>query len=125
MAHNARAKRIQMDVSYQLEEVSLGIAGDRRVAILEERPSLPVAVIEGSGKAGEKRLHRTLDRDLAPSDEEMEVVGHQRPGVNHHSAVVAELREASQQIFAIPIVEKDRSPMASPRHHVLHANQAG
>jgi hypothetical protein len=119
VADESGAKGIQVDVTDELAELALDPANDRVVPILKKGTESLMAPIEAGYKACEKRAHRMLERALAHPDEEMKMVGHERPGIDLELVLGDDLRKAAQQFFAISIVVKDRLSVDPARDEVV------
>ena len=69
-----------MDVADQPQQVGIGIAEDRMIAVLKQMSGSLMAAIERDGVTGEQTAHDRCQAASAGTQQQMKVIGHQRPG---------------------------------------------
>lgn len=71
---------IQMNVADQLKQIGIFLAGNGFIAVLEQVPRTFVLEIEDYGVAGKQAAHEDGEFCHPRAEEQMEVIGHERPG---------------------------------------------
>jgi hypothetical protein len=108
-----------MDVADQFEEIGVLLADDRFVTVLEEMARALVAEIEIDGIAGQEPAHEEGQTGPARTEQQMNVVGHQRPGEAFGAGLDEELREVEEESPVVGIVAEDVAAIDSADDHVL------
>lgn len=70
-----------MNVAHQFEQIGIFLTQDRFVPVLEQVPMAAVAAVETDGMAGQQPQHKAGDRGRTGSQQQMKMVGNQRPSV--------------------------------------------
>src|SRR3989339_866049 len=117
--HLPDPQRIEMDVADQFEEIGVLLADDRFVTVLEEVARALVAEVEIDGIAGQEPAHEEGQTGPARTEQQMNVVGHQRPGEAFGAGLDEELREVDEKPPAVVIVAEDVTAIDSADNHVL------
>ena len=99
-----------MDVTGQFPQVGVLFAQDRLISVLEEVPMTAVSAIEINHIASEELPHALGDRLSAGLDQEMEMVGKERPGADHQAALSAKGGKTVQEIIPVLCVPEDLGP---------------
>jgi hypothetical protein len=108
-----------MDVAHQLEQVGLLLAQDGLVAVMTNLADAPMPPVESSGISAQQPLHDGLDRHAAAPQQQMEVVGDQRPCVTNTLAFFQHTPETPKELLSIAIVPKNLPPLDPPADDVL------
>ena len=108
-----------MDVAYELLEVALLLADDGLEAVLKQVAVTAVALVEVDDIAGQKPVHAHGDGLPDGFAEQVEVVAHQRPGVDVPGAALRQCAEPCDEIVAVRISQKDVAPFDSPPDDVV------
>ena len=95
-----------MDISDQLQQIRLLLAKNRFVSILEKVPVTVVTTVEKNGIAGQQPSHDRRERGGAGLQQEVEMVGNQRPGKAASGGVDQDGVEARDEFIPIRIVGK-------------------
>lgn len=69
-----------MDVADQLKQIGVLLTGDRFIAVLEKVTRMFVLEIESNGIAGKQPTHEDGEFCHTRAEEQVEVIGHERPG---------------------------------------------
>jgi hypothetical protein len=80
-------------------------------------PLMPTVKIDHI--AGQKPLHAFKDRLSPGSNQQMKVIGHQRPGINQEMTLPTQGRQPVNEILSIGIGSKDFYPFDPSAHHVV------
>ena len=67
-----------MDVAYQFEQIGIPLAQDGFIPVLKQ---MPMAAVKGLGIARQQTTHGCGDGHGAGFEQQVKMVGHQRPGV--------------------------------------------
>ena len=111
-----------MQVAHEFQKVRLLLHHDGLVPILKEMAPPPVSTIEGACIPGEERTHHPRQRASPRSDQEMGVIGKQRPGVHRPEVGLREGGDACRKVVPIVIVAKEGLLSDRPHHHVVQGS---
>jgi hypothetical protein len=75
-----------MDVGHQLPQISVFLAQNGLVALLEKVPMAAIPLVETHGMAREQPLHDRCNRQSSGTQQEIAVVAHQRARLFARSA---------------------------------------
>ena len=76
---NSGIQWIKVDVVHQLQQVGIGIAKDRMIAILEQMSGPLMAAIKSDGMPGEQTVQDRRQTGSAETHQQRKVIGHLRP----------------------------------------------
>jgi hypothetical protein len=79
--YKAGTDGVQMDIAHEFKHVRFFIAQDRFISILKKVAMSTVTPIERDGIPCEEPTHHLRDRHLSRLQDEMNMVGHQHPGI--------------------------------------------
>jgi hypothetical protein len=71
-----------MDVTDQLQEISILITEDRPVSALKKVPYLAVSLVKVTCISKQKGLHQSAERKLVHRQQQMGVIPHESIGIN-------------------------------------------
>lgn len=108
-----------MNISNQFEKVGILFTNNRFVSILKQMSRTFVPEVEVDGIAGEKSAHQGGQSGLAWAEQEMNVVGHQRPSETLGTGLNEEFREVSKKSFTVDIVPEDIAAVNAANDHML------
>ena len=78
-----------------------------------------VAEVEIDGIAGEESAHEGSQPSPAWAEQEMNVVGHQRPGEAFSAGLNEEFREVNEKSFAVSVVPENVAAVNAANDHML------
>ena len=86
-----------------------------------------MATVEGAGIPGEELSHgggegravRATALGRRRADQEVQVVGEQRPGEDGEPGPADDLRQAGDEVGVIPVISKEQAALDAPHHHVV------
>jgi len=113
------AERIQVNIADELQKVRLLLDDDRLVPVLEKVPCAFVAAVEGSGVTSEQAPHAPRQGASACPDEEVKVIGEERPGIDSEGPGVGQGGEAANEVVAVLVIAEDDLAVQAPAHHVM------
>ena len=93
-----------MHVSYQLQQIDFPLAQNRFVSTLVQVSASFISQIEIDRIAGQKPSHQVAEGIFARLNQQMKMVGHQRPTITLASRLLYPIAQASYKCFPIPIV---------------------
>ncbi len=114
---------IEVDVPYQLQQVGLLFHQDGLVPILEEMAGPLVAPIEAPGVPGEETSHGRRQRPRPRPDQEVKMIGKQRPRQDREARLRSDRRQSVDPILPIPVIRKDGSALDSPHHDMVQGTR--
>jgi hypothetical protein len=115
------AKRIQVEIPDEFQEIDFLIDHDGLVAILEEVACPIVAAVELAGVAGQERSHAAAQGARLSSHQQMGVVRQDREGVYGEVSRVRESGNSPDKILPIPVIPKDDLAVQTPDHHMVQS----
>ncbi len=103
-----------MYVSDEGKKIPLFFAEDRSVAVLKKMscPSMPFVEVEGI--PCKKPSHDAGDTPISAPQQEMNVVAHQRPGIEGASGYGNILAELIDEPLSIRLIDKEIASVYSP-----------
>ncbi len=108
-----------MEVADELKEVPFLLDYDGLVPVLEEMPGPLVAPVERPGVPGEERPHAPGEGSAAGSDQEVEVVREEGPGIHPEGSPRCEALQSAHEVRPVPVIPEDHLPIQPPGHHVV------
>jgi len=108
-----------MDVPYQLQQVGLLFHQDGLVPILEEMADPLVAPVETAGVPCEEASHDRRQRPLPRPDQEVNMIGEQRPRQYREPSLRSDRCQPVDPILPIHVISKDGSSLDSPHHDMV------
>ena len=112
-------QRIEVDIANQFEEVGIFLADDGFVAVLKEMPGTVVTAIEIDGIACEKSAHEGGEPAMAGAEQQVNVVGHQRPGEAFDASLDEEFGQGLEKPAAVGIVPENVATVDTADDDVL------
>jgi hypothetical protein len=100
-----------MNVSDEFPKVSILLAKDRLVPVLEKMPVTPVAQIEGDRISRQKPAHQSGDWSSSCSQEEVKMIGEESPSIAGCFCSLEVGGKPLQEIIAVIIIEEDLAPI--------------
>lgn len=116
---DSRPQRIQVKVANQLLEVSLLLANDGFVAVLEKMAVASVPVVEADYIAGQQPSHHRSDGNLAGAHKKVGVVWQKRPGVAAGFRLRKKISQALEKILSVLGISEDLSALDPPDHDMV------
>lgn len=98
---------IEMNVADQFKQVSILFADDGFVTVLEYMAATVMAVVETDGVAGQQASHQAGEFDSLRDQQQVKVIGDQRPGIAQGVCLGKQKIQAFDEIFPILISEKN------------------
>ena len=100
-----------MNVSDEFPKVSILLAKDRLVPVLEKMPVPPVAQIEGNRIPRQKPAHQSRDWSSSCSQEEVKMIREESPGIAGCFCSLEIGCKPLQEVIAVIIIEEDFAPV--------------
>ena len=116
---DARSDGIQVDVSYQREEIGFFVANDGVVPILKQVARAAVLAIEDHGIAREHPPHDMRQPLRARAKHQMDMVGKQTPGETRRPSRRDQTRQAPNEVGSIVVAPKNLSLFDASHHDVV------
>ena len=116
-----RAKRVQVNVPDQLQQVRLLLHHHGPEPVLEEMAPSAVPPIECPSIAPQERAHRAAKWAASRAYQQVQVVGHQRPGIHLPGAGHCHCCQPCHKVAPIQFVLKD-GPVLDPTYHEVVQN---
>jgi hypothetical protein len=93
-----------MNVTHQLPKINVFIAHDGMITILKQMPVPEMAKVVGYGISGEEPSHEFWKTRWAASQEQMGVIGHQRPRVDMGFRLFGKIAQAFNEVLPVPVI---------------------
>ncbi len=97
-------QRIKVDVADQFEEIGILLADDRFVPVLKKLARPMMLPVEIEGVAGKESAHEGSQTGLPGQEQQVHMVGHQRPGKAFDSGLDEEFGQLLQKPDAVGII---------------------
>jgi len=110
---------IQMNIPHQFTQVSILLAQDRLVSILEKVAASVMPSVKMAGVAGKQPSHHCGQRNFTASQEKMCMILKKRPGIAACLRLRKKGRQTIEKIRAIFVVPEYLSAFDSPDHEVM------
>jgi hypothetical protein len=111
-----------MDIPDQFEEIRIFFADDRLVAVLEQMTPSLVPQVEADGIARQETPHERGQSCLTTAHEQMEMVGHECPGINAGIRFFYNLPQTVEEVPAIRVAPEDGGSIDASHHDVLQSS---
>jgi hypothetical protein len=112
-------QRVQVNMAGQFKQVGILLGEDGFLAVVKEVPDPPVPAVERPGIPAEQPLQDSGDGGGAGSQQEVEVVGDQRPGVTEGLGLFDDGCKAADEVVAVGVVRKDLPPLDAAADYVV------
>jgi len=122
-AHRTDTKRIQVDVSDQLQKIGVFFAHYRLVPILKKMATPMVPPIEGNGISGEQTPHEIRQFSLPRPQQEVDMVPHDGPCQTFGAGFIEKGGKPEQESGTVGIVEEQVCSFDSPYNDMLESIQ--
>src|SRR5208337_2082802 len=116
---NSRPQRIEVNVAHQLQEIDLFLAKNRLVAILKQMPASVTAPVKVPGITAQQAAHNGCDGNIPAFDQQMKMVGNQRPCVTLCLALGKNLTQTTQKTVTILIVAENLPALNTASNNVM------
>lgn len=103
IAYEPGTNRVEMNVSNQSEEIRLVIHHLGSVSIFEEMTHPLIPLVEANRIAGQEALHDSREPLGTGPDRQVDVIGHQTPGVDERRVPLANDFETIEEVLSIPV----------------------
>jgi hypothetical protein len=111
-----------MNIPDQGQEVVVFVAQDGFVTIFKEMPATAMAPVKILGVPSEKLSHDGGDPPLAAFEKEMDVIVHNRPGVNRTFPLDHMSAKPFKEQASILVILEDIGFIYSPNHDVVQGS---
>ena len=119
LADHPAAQGVQVAVPHHLHPVQLLLAEDGRIAVLHEGAVAAVPPIEGARVPREEAAHHRREGHPRGLEQQMRVIGHERPRVAGRGGLPEDPPEPLQEGVPVPIVPEELPALAPPDQNVL------
>ena len=120
LARQASPNRVEVDVAAQLPAVRRALDQDGLETPLEQVPRPAVAAVERRSEAGIQIVHPWGQVRLRRLQEQVKMVGHQRPGKHSPATPRRHAVEQLQPLRPVRVVPHDRAPLQPAARHMVH-----
>jgi len=110
-----------MDIPDKFQQVLILLTQHRFVSILKEISRPLMASVEGNGISGKNLPHEGAERMLAGSDEKMNVIVEQDPGVTERPGLREPFLKPIEKVFPVSIIKEDILPVQASDHHMMNS----
>ena len=108
-----------MNVAHQLQQVHVFLAENGLVTILKQVPASPVPQVETDGIARQKPPHDIGNGNKPGAQQNMKVIGHQRPCKTAGLTVAQNTTKPIQKIIAVAVVSENFPALYSSDDDVM------
>ena len=119
VVHQTGPKRVQMNIAHQLKKIGILLAEDRLVAILKQVPLAIMTQVEADCMACHQSSHDPGKGSSAGSQEQVKVVGQQRPGVTGRARLFENDPQSLQKRSSVLLIPEDRCSANTPGDNVV------
>jgi hypothetical protein len=116
---HASAHRVQVNVSDQLEQVSVDIDEPRSVAALEEVSSRSEPSLVVTSVAAGYAMHQSTERRFGHLREQMQMIAHPAVSMQSRTKAREDLADDLIEARAIAARVEDALPVVAPQHDVI------
>ena len=120
--HDSGAKRVEVEIADEFQEVDFLVDHDGFVPILQEVTGPPVAAVKLASVASEERSHVAAERARLGSHQKVDMVGQDCEGVDGEVPGPRESGNSPDEIVPIPVIAKDDLAVQSPDHHMVQGS---
>lgn len=112
-----------MDIADQLQQIGFFLAENGFIAVLEQLTMPPVPFVEGHGIAGEQTPHGCSDGGWSGSQQEMKMIGDERPGKAGGGGINQDSTEAFQEVVSVTVITEDFLPLDTAADNMVQGTR--
>jgi hypothetical protein len=113
-----------MDIADKFQKIGLFLAENGFVAILKKLAMATVPMIESDGITGEKPPHDRGDGSGARSQQEVEMIRHERPGKTGSGGIEKNLAEPFQKADTVSIILENAFSLDSSTDYMMQGTRS-
>jgi len=117
--HKTCTNRIQVNVPNQFLEISIFLANDGLIAILEQMPVSGMPQIVRNRIPREKASHKSRQTDLRAAHKNVGVIRQQSPCKNPGLGFSCRIAHAGYKVFSILVVSDDFTRLYAPDNNMV------